>query len=99
MDRGCVWGLCIGETTRETWRQWLGEPSVTDEFDAEKAELYRKAVPDDKNKAGSSDEPEAADASASLPSDDDAPAVPDDGADAVPDDGAPPLDFNEAKIV
>ena len=41
MDRGCVWGLCIGETTRETWRQWLGEPSGTDEFDAEKAELYR----------------------------------------------------------
>ena len=75
------------------------DPTLQRSNPRQKAELYRKAVPDDKNKAGSSDEPEAADASASPPSDDDAPAVPDDGADAVPDDGAPPLDFTEAKIV
>jgi hypothetical protein len=41
MDRGCVWGLCIGETRAEVWRQVLGEPEHMAVFDAEKAESYR----------------------------------------------------------
>ena len=41
MDRGCVWGLCIGETAAEEWHLLLGEPDSTAEFDTEAAEHYR----------------------------------------------------------
>ena len=41
MDRGCAWGLCIGETQASVWRDALGEPDDTAVFDAEKAESYR----------------------------------------------------------
>ncbi|MBQ8073604.1 MAG: hypothetical protein IJ231_07570 [Clostridia bacterium] len=41
VDLGCVGGLTIGETTRETWLQALGEPEHTIAFDGEKAEAYR----------------------------------------------------------
>ena len=41
MDRGCAWGLCIGETRSETWRQALGEPDSTAVFDEEDADSYR----------------------------------------------------------
>ena len=41
MDRGCAWGLCIGETMREDWRAALGEPDVETELDAETADAYR----------------------------------------------------------
>ena len=41
MDRGCLWGLCIGETGAEVWRNALGEPEYMAVFDAEKAESYR----------------------------------------------------------
>ena len=41
MNRGCVWGLCIGETEAAAWRQLLGEPDETAELDAEDAENYR----------------------------------------------------------
>ena len=41
MDRGCAWGLCIGETRSETWRQALGEPDSTADFDEEDADSYR----------------------------------------------------------
>ena len=44
MDRGCLWGLCVGETTAEEWRQVLGEPDYTVAFDAEEAE-YARTVP------------------------------------------------------
>ena len=40
-DRGCVWGLCIGETEAEAWHLLLGEPDNTAVFDAEAAELAR----------------------------------------------------------
>ena len=39
-DRGCFWGLCIGETRAEEWHALLGEPdhsAVLDEEDAEGA--------------------------------------------------------------
>ena len=41
MERGCVWGLCIGETEQQAWRQVLGEPDSTVVFDAEAADAYR----------------------------------------------------------
>ena len=41
MDRGCVWGLCIGETRKDEWRLILGEPDNTTEIDAETAEANR----------------------------------------------------------
>ena len=41
MDRGCAWGLCIGETRSETWRRALGEPDSTAVFDDEDADSYR----------------------------------------------------------
>ena len=41
MDRGCLWGLCVGETEASVWRQTLGEPEHMAVFDAEKAESYR----------------------------------------------------------
>lgn len=46
MDRGCVWGLCIGETRAEEWRRILGEPDTTVHLDPEEAEL-RRTVPGD----------------------------------------------------
>ena len=42
MDRGCAWGLCIGETCREDWREVLGEPDYSAGLDEEKAEAYRR---------------------------------------------------------
>ena len=41
MDRGCAWGLCVGETAREDWRTALGEPDDETELDGEKAEANR----------------------------------------------------------
>ena len=41
MDRGCAWGLCIGETRKEEWRDALGEPESITEVDAETAEANR----------------------------------------------------------
>ncbi len=41
MDRGCVWGLCIGETAADEWHQLLGEPDSTAALDAEAAEMER----------------------------------------------------------
>lgn len=41
MDRGCAWGLCIGETAREDWRAALGEPDAETEMDAEAADANR----------------------------------------------------------
>ena len=41
MDRGCAWGLCIGETAREDWRAALGEPDAETGLEAEKAEANR----------------------------------------------------------
>ena len=41
MDRGCAWGLCIGETPREDWRAVLGGPDAETDLDAETAEAYR----------------------------------------------------------
>ena len=41
IDRGCIWGLCIGTTAAEEWHQLLGEPDDTVVFDAEDAENYR----------------------------------------------------------
>ena len=41
MDRGCVWGLCIGETAADEWHQLLGEPDHTTVLDEEQAELER----------------------------------------------------------
>ena len=41
MDRGCAWGLCIGETAAEEWHMLLGEPENSAVFDAEGAEQYR----------------------------------------------------------
>ena len=29
VERGCVWGLCVGETEQSAWRQTLGEPDDT----------------------------------------------------------------------
>ena len=41
MDRGCAWGLCVGETAADTWRQVLGEPDQTAAVDEEKADSFR----------------------------------------------------------
>ena len=41
MDRGCAWGLCIGETTQEDWLEILGKPDAETELDADIAEAYR----------------------------------------------------------
>ena len=41
MDRGNVYGLCVGTTEREAWLAALGEPDDTVSIDAEKAELNR----------------------------------------------------------
>ena len=42
MDRGCAWGLCVGQTSREEWREILGEPEYTAALDADKAEAWRR---------------------------------------------------------
>ncbi len=42
MDRGCAWGLCIGETRQEDWRAVLGEPEYTAALDEETAEAWRR---------------------------------------------------------
>lgn len=41
MDRGCAWGLCVGETRRDEWRAVLGAPDAEAELDEERAEAYR----------------------------------------------------------
>ena len=40
-DRGCFWGLCIGETAAEEWHMLLGEPDATATLDPEAAEAER----------------------------------------------------------
>ena len=40
-DRGCFYGLCIGETRAEEWHLLLGEPDDTAELDEEAAEAAR----------------------------------------------------------
>ena len=42
MDRGCAWGLCVGETNREAWREILGEPEYSVSLDDETAEAKRR---------------------------------------------------------
>lgn len=41
MDEGCAWGLVIGQTEQEQWRNVLGAPITTEQVDAEKAEAWR----------------------------------------------------------
>ena len=41
IDRGCAWGLCVGETARGEWLSALGEPENTVEIGEEKAEANR----------------------------------------------------------
>lgn len=41
MDRGNVYGLCIGQTQQAAWRAVLGEPAATVSLDGEKAEGQR----------------------------------------------------------
>ena len=41
MDEGNLFGLVTGRTEQEAWRQLLGEPDHTVEYDEEKAEAYR----------------------------------------------------------
>ena len=41
MDRGCLWGLCPGETTRPEWLDMLGEPDSSTEVSSERAEANR----------------------------------------------------------
>ena len=41
MDQGCLWGLCIGETPRDSWIDALGEPDGSAEVNEEKAEANR----------------------------------------------------------
>ena len=41
-DRGCAWGLCIGETTQEEWRRVLGEPEYSVSMDDEVADTKRR---------------------------------------------------------
>ena len=41
LETGCLWGLCVGETTREEWLAVLGEADGTAQIDADKAELIR----------------------------------------------------------
>ena len=40
-DRGCFWGLCIGETRAEEWHSLLGKPDDTAALDEEDAEGAR----------------------------------------------------------
>lgn len=42
MDRGCAWGLCVGETRREDWREILGEPEYSTVLDEDMAEAWRR---------------------------------------------------------
>jgi hypothetical protein len=42
MDRGCAWGLCIGQTCREEWREVLGEPEYAVTLDEDMAEARRR---------------------------------------------------------
>ena len=41
MDQGCLWGLCIGETPRDSWIDALGAPDGSAEVNEEKAEANR----------------------------------------------------------
>ena len=41
MDQGCLWGLCVGDTLREEWKNILGEPDGSAEINEEKAEANR----------------------------------------------------------
>lgn len=41
MDRGCAWGLCIGETGKNEWRAVLGDPDSETELDPETADSNR----------------------------------------------------------
>ena len=41
MDEGNLFGLVTGRTEQDAWRQLLGEPDHTVEYDEEKAEAYR----------------------------------------------------------
>lgn len=41
MDRGNLWGLCIGTTTKEQWRALLGEATHTVTLSAQEAEAQR----------------------------------------------------------
>ena len=41
MDRGNVYGLCIGQTLQSAWRAVLGEPAATVSLNGEKAEGQR----------------------------------------------------------
>ena len=42
MDRGCAWGLCVGETTQEEWQAVLGTPEYSVSLDDEAAETKRR---------------------------------------------------------
>lgn len=44
MDRGCLYGLCIGQTERTAWLEILGEPEASVLWDEDRAEANR-AVP------------------------------------------------------
>lgn len=44
MDRGCLYGLCIGQTERSAWQMILGEPESSVDWDEDRAETNR-AVP------------------------------------------------------
>lgn len=44
MDRGNLWGLCVGQTSQADWRQLLGEPDATVTLDADKADGQRLAA-------------------------------------------------------
>lgn len=41
MERGCLYGLCVGETEISEWRRVLGDPDQTVVFDEETAEAWR----------------------------------------------------------
>ena len=41
MNSGCVWGLCVGETARESWRSVLGQPDSEVTLDRDAADLWR----------------------------------------------------------
>lgn len=41
MDRGCLYGLCIGQTDRAAWQMILGEPEATVIWDEDRAETNR----------------------------------------------------------
>ena len=41
MDRGCVWGLCIGQTEASAWHNLMGEPDTIAVFSEEDAENWR----------------------------------------------------------